>query len=1160
LRKGTHPITLHESRNVAMNEQTIFATALAKKDPQERQAFLAEVCGTDAALRAQVERLLTAGEGADSFLEHPPVGMGSTSDDAPHHRDTVGYDERSGSLPFLEACNKPDRIGKLGVYEIIEVVGQGGMGSVLRALDTKLSRVVAVKVMAPELAANPTAVKRFLREAQSAAAVVHDHVVTIHAVDDQSRPPYLVMEFIQGQTLQQKIDREGSLPLKQILRIGSQMAAGLAAAHKTGLIHRDVKPANILLENGVQRVKITDFGLARAADDVEMTKTGMIAGTPQYMSPEQAHGQSIDTRSDLFSLGSVLYTMCTGRPPFRADSTMATLRRVCDATPRPIREINAEIPDWLCTTIDKLLAKRPEDRFQTATEVNDLLSQFLAHLQQPSTMPLPVLPSLAGIAPPSPDSPSKVQHVSPRQSSSALAIVAAIILAVLVLPCLALLLLVGASFFLYSSRTVNYPTAESPQSSFHEPITSSDVTMPTESLEDQTFKEQTSKMGWLRLFNGRDLTGWETHPDEQGSWRVQDGAIEADGAPGYLFTKRDDFRDFHLRLEVSINAGGDSGVLFRAPFVRSTKDGLPGYEAQIQAGSPSSPGWTTGAIGRVRPGKGWELLQSAQMGLNQNSWFPLEIVVRGNHIQTKLGDGTTVAEFNDLDRAFSSGRIVLQQSTPATRVRFRNIEIKELPPIAGFAVAPFDSAKATAYQKESAASLGVQAEYTNSLGMKLKLIPPGEFMMGETQEAADHLVRSLEQGRAGEYELFVARMSSPQHQVRITQPFYVGAHEVTVGQYRKFIEKTKYVGTIEQLGVKNRFKWTSSAVEPNAEQRAVIGVSWDDAKAFCKWLSQEEGVTYDLPTEAQWEYACRAGTTTAWSFGDEASGLSNHAVQGRPSIWPAEVVGSKTPNPFGLFDMHGNADEWCRDWHLRDFYAKSPLEDPICLTDPKEKTSGRVARGGASVSAPWWTRSTTRAYDSPAAPNNPKGFRVVLLRPESVAWTQIFNGKDLSGWKTLPDQPGQWKVKEGVLVGSGEPANLFSERGDYQNFHLRLEAKVTAGEDSGVFFRVPFQQLSGTAAYEAQIIGSTENSFNTGSLRGNEKGEVSDSLTKPDEWCTMEVLAEGDHLTIKVNGKTTVDYRDSKREFTSGHIALQHLEPAGEIQFRKIEIRELPAK
>ena len=376
-----------------MNEESIFATALAKQTAGERQAYLREACHDNPELRARIEELLKADADAGSFLNHPPAGMEATAAADLNSRDTVDSAAWVAQLPFLKPCDKPGRIGQLigkaGVYEIIEVVGHGGMGAVLRAFETKLSRVVAVKVMAPTLAANPTAVKRFLREATTAAAVHHDHVVTIHAVDESHQPPYLVMQFIEGQTLQQKIDREGALELKHILRIGSQAAAGLAAAHKTGLIHRDIKPANILLENGVERVKITDFGLARTADDLQVTQTGLIAGTPQYMSPEQAKGEPIDVRSDLFSLGSVLYTMCTGRPAFRADNPVAVLRRLCDDTPRPIREVNPEIPEWLCEIVDKLLEKDPGQRLQSAHEVAELLAQHLAHLQQPASCPSP---------------------------------------------------------------------------------------------------------------------------------------------------------------------------------------------------------------------------------------------------------------------------------------------------------------------------------------------------------------------------------------------------------------------------------------------------------------------------------------------------------------------------------------------------------------------------------------------------------------------------------------------------------------------------------------------------------------------------------------------------------------------------------------------------
>src|SRR5262249_39631702 len=187
---------------------------------------------------------------------------------------------------------------------------------------------------------------------------------------------------IAGVTLAGRVKKGGPLEVKEVLRIGLQAARGLAAAHAQGLIHRDITPGNILLENGVQRVKLTDFGLARARDDGSLTQAGGIVGTPLYMSPEQARGEPIDQRSDLFSLGSVLYLLCTGCPPFQAVNTMAVIKRVCDDTPRPIRELNPDIPDWLAAVVSRLLAKDPRDRFQSAAELAELLGQHLAHLQQ----------------------------------------------------------------------------------------------------------------------------------------------------------------------------------------------------------------------------------------------------------------------------------------------------------------------------------------------------------------------------------------------------------------------------------------------------------------------------------------------------------------------------------------------------------------------------------------------------------------------------------------------------------------------------------------------------------------------------------------------------------------------------------------------------------
>jgi serine/threonine-protein kinase len=288
-------------------------------------------------------------------------------------------------LEFLAPSDDPAYLGRVGLYQVIGVLGEGGMGMVLKAFDPSLSRVVAIKVLAPQMAASGAARRRFSREAKAAAAVVHEHVISIYAVDNDpvSSLPYLVMPCIAGPSLQERIDRDGPLRIEEVLRIGRQTALGLAAAHAQGLVHRDIKPSNILLENGVERVKITDFGLARAMDDASQSQSGLLAGTPQYMSPEQARGEASDHRSDLFSLGSVLYAMCAGHSPFRAKTTMGVLRRVCDESPRPLVEINPEVPEELESVIERLHAKDPAGRYQTAAEVAEVLGQQLAQLQRP---------------------------------------------------------------------------------------------------------------------------------------------------------------------------------------------------------------------------------------------------------------------------------------------------------------------------------------------------------------------------------------------------------------------------------------------------------------------------------------------------------------------------------------------------------------------------------------------------------------------------------------------------------------------------------------------------------------------------------------------------------------------------------------------------------
>ena len=326
----------------------------------------------------------------DGAANAPPVGDGELGDPNPLPED----------LRFLAPADDPAHLGRIGGYHVTGLIGRGAMGAVFRALDPPLGRTVAVKVIDPALAADPATRARFAREAKAMAAVSHPHVVPVYAVDEHRVPrseplrtlPYFVMEYVPGETLAGRLARTGPLSVVAAVRVARQVALGLAAAHAQGLIHRDVKPANILLERGVERVRVADFGLARPADGGELTgltRTGQTAGTPEYMAPEQVRGEPCDGRADLFALGAVLHASLTGHSPFRAATLYEALRRAVEETPPPLSEANPAVPAWLSAFCGKLLAKAPADRFASAGQVAGLLAAELNHLEHPGT-PVPV--------------------------------------------------------------------------------------------------------------------------------------------------------------------------------------------------------------------------------------------------------------------------------------------------------------------------------------------------------------------------------------------------------------------------------------------------------------------------------------------------------------------------------------------------------------------------------------------------------------------------------------------------------------------------------------------------------------------------------------------------------------------------------------------------
>lgn len=278
---------------------------------------------------------------------------------------------------FLAPAQAADEIGRLGTYRILDILGSGGMGVVFRAHDPGLDRLVAIKAIQPSLAASSTALERFKREAQAAAQLQHDHVVSVYHIGEDRGVAFLVMPLLRGVSLDTLLDGR-PLPVGETLRIAGEVSEGLSAIHALGMVHRDIKPANIFLEGDARRVKILDFGLARGiSHDVQLTLDGTIIGSPAYMAPEQAGRKPLDGRADLFSLGCVLYVMATGQLPFEGPDVLATLLAVTSLSPPPPHESIAEVPAGLSELIMRLLAKRPDDRPASARQVVEEVQALL---------------------------------------------------------------------------------------------------------------------------------------------------------------------------------------------------------------------------------------------------------------------------------------------------------------------------------------------------------------------------------------------------------------------------------------------------------------------------------------------------------------------------------------------------------------------------------------------------------------------------------------------------------------------------------------------------------------------------------------------------------------------------------------------------------------
>gem|GEM_PF-2080494 len=853
---------------------------------------------------------------------------------------------------FLTPTIHPGAIGRLGNYEVTEVIGHGGFGAVFKAFDPALHRVVAVKVLASHLAHHAVARRRFIREAQAAAAVCHENVVTIHAIEEAvangpmsgagSALPKIVMQYVSGGSLQERLDQEGPLELKEILRIGMQTAAGLAAAHAQGLVHRDVKPGNILLENGVQRVKLTDFGLARVVDDASLTLSGVIAGTPQYMSPEQAWGRSVDHRGDLFSLGAVLYAMCVGHSPFRARSTMAVLKRVCEEQPRPIQAINPEIPEWLCRIIDRLLSKSPEARFQTAEEVCELLSGYLAHVQQPTINPEPtgwrddvaiVTAEIAATPVPQPVAQvaavTKPIDVPNRRERSGSSFWKWVVVILLLIP-FGLLISISVLWFSYRSlarskqaaamqaqiAAENATLAERERRVLAE-MASNSVTRKAADAElsPLDFKLQRVDPKALAAIKGRwvVLSAEGTIPSTFAESRSATSAMMGEAMPGGMMPSGMGVPATGSSINEPVTAPQLIEFNDREVNVTTTRDvpfmltilgpsNFVLHRAKSLDGADSLSG--TYLIDDDRLVLNWGPFDVPPQSLAKSEFHQLvvcrrEFVTAATEVVRTLVESDPFSLEGEVKNAGQALRVTGDpQNVPRADV-------------------PFTDREAKALQAAWAKKLGVETEITNSIGMKLRLIPPGKLPASNVASGSPGMGSGAGMMPGGGMpgmggEGVAASGSQLAMRDGVVAPIYVGVHEVTRGQFKKFVDETGYVTIAERANLQNADAgdttrsdtWSNPRCQQNSDEHPVIDLYSLDATAFTQWLSRKEKKPYRLLALTEFEFAARAGQRGTIELGIEKL---KHRSQFFSST---AAVGSYPQNAFGLHDLIGNAAEW----------------------------------------------------------------------------------------------------------------------------------------------------------------------------------------------------------------------------------------------------------
>jgi serine/threonine-protein kinase PpkA len=736
---------------------------------------------------------------------------------------------------------------KIPGYQIEREIGHGGMATVYQAVQTSLERAVALKVMAPALAADTTFGERFQKEAKTVASLTHPNILAIHDIGAVGLYNYIAMELVSGGDLKQRI-HEG-ISTDQVLQVIKQVAAALDHAHRQGFVHRDIKPENILFRNDGTAV-LTDFGIAKSVDSTtQMTVTGMSIGTPRYMSPEQAQGKSgLDGRSDLYSLGVVFFESLTGKAPFDAETPVGiALKHVQAAIPILPEPLSKYQP-----LIDHLMAKNPDDRYTTGSELIDHIEKI-----QEGKKP----PRLA----------ASKRRISETNVGGLKWLTLA----------LALILIAGAGVYFANQKpreaVAPAPPATDEKQLFSVPAASdrnaaktAEITKPQDRIPAPPPKQVTAP------------------PPQKAEMPVADQRQEK--IRKMLAAAKRDLAAMRLASPEGNNAAEKyRRVLILDPGNTAAKKGLNKLvDNYIKLCDE--------AISSLSFDKADGYLDSAA--------------------QFKLKSNQIAAARR---RVTAARREHARKSRP-TRQRSLQVQDKSTQP-----TGPKHGDR-----------------YSNAIGMNFIFVGPGSFTMGSPKK---------EPGR-GSNEI--------PHQVMLAKGYWLQTTEVTQAQWVLVMGDNP-----------SHFKGIDLPVE---------SVSWQDVQQFIKKLNQKEGrkITVRLPTEAEWEYAARAGTSTAFAFGkclttQQANYIGRSPLTGcEKSKYLKKTVaaGTLAANPWGFYDMHGNVHEWCQDW--LGAYSKKRVTDP---TGP-EKGRYKIIRGGSWRQGAAACRSAARNRYAPTRRSSSLGFRL----------------------------------------------------------------------------------------------------------------------------------------------------------------------------------------